>query len=743
MAKPARKGQPQAGGPQKKPAPPPSSGPTPDIAAPYTFVPLNRHVFRPDWCDSVSMDVPFQDGFCGTLAIEIEAVTPLFIGARKTREGTAEKPNLKSRFTTDGTPDGTPAIPGTSLKGAIRSVIEIAAFGKIGTRMDDRKFSIRDLYNPQDYLQYMTDSYRPTARAGWLSVHRGTGDWHLDPCDYSLARQTHLEDYFQARFNGRINLGQKQTARDKYEKQWRGRPLDIRFSPDDWRARDDSWAKGRVLSRAENIGDGATPGTIVFTGQPQERWDKKTNRPRKGAKQVDFIFHSRGNAPVRVPDSVREDFESVHRDPNTRTPNEEWAWWRTRLYRGEDVPVFWLEDAHGGIRAMGLAMMFRLAYAHSTREFAGKGQQAHIKAEFWDLADTMFGRVGEEQKQSLKGRVRFSMATLEAPGDTADEHPVVAPLLGPKAGFYPAYVFQTEVTAEKPPRVPRRYSEQWKQGYPGYTTYMAEGGTVRGWKRYPVASQTRTPKLPEPYNGKVLTEFTPVGRGARFAGTVHVHNLRPQELGALAWALTWGFEDRLCHALGGVKPFGYGAARIRIRAGGTELERNDGGEILAGEAAITELRRCADAFQDEMNGFLQGRGVNTGWRESEQIRELLAAADRDIGDKAAAAGRLAYLPAPTLYQDSKKHRAILPLLIGGADPASSVVSESQSAAPGPAPRGGPGRPAAAKTPAEKPKPRRGTVDGDPVEILGESGAKLQVRFLETGDIEWLNPDELD
>ena len=742
MAKPA--GRPASPPDRSRGAPPagPPAGAPPDIAAPYAFVPINRHIYLPDWAEQVSMDVPFKCGLSGTLAIEIEAVTPLFIGARKTREGTKQEPNQKSRFTVDGTPEGTPAIPGTSLKGAIRAVLEIASFGKIGPRMDDRKFSIRDLYNPQDYLQYMTDDYRPTAKAGWLRIHQGTGDWLLEPCDYSVARQRDLEAYYQSAFSARIDLGRKQTARDKYQKEWKGRPLDLRFDPDDWRQRDD-WAKNRVLSRADNIGHGATPGTVVLTGQPQDRWDKRANRPRKGAKQVDFIFHGRSGAPVTVPESVRDDFESVHRDPNTRTPNDEWGWWRARLIEGGEVPVFWLAADDGtGIRAMGLAMMFRLAYRHSTRAFAAHANSTHSDDTAFDLAETIFGRVGDTPEQSLKGRVRFTLAAQTEPGARGDEREVVAPLLGPKAGFYPAYVTQEEVVAGQPPRVPRRYGEQWTQGYPGYTTYMADGATIRGWKRYPVARAPRPATLPEPYHGQVLTAFTPVGRGARFRGMVHVHNLRPAELGALVWAVTWGFEERLCHALGGAKPFGYGAVRIRLRPEDTELEPNaDSGRTLAGEAAIERLRQCVEAFEDKMDDFLEANRVNARWRDTEQIRELLACADLDLGDKAAAAGRLAYLADPQLYQKAKQRdvRAVLPLLTGRRDAGSREVAEPRPGAAARTARPGAHGPAKPKAP----EPRRATVDGEDVEILGKTGAKLQVRFVATGDIEWLDPDELD
>ena len=32
------------------------------ITAPYNFVPLNKHIYLPDWADQISHDIPFEDG---------------------------------------------------------------------------------------------------------------------------------------------------------------------------------------------------------------------------------------------------------------------------------------------------------------------------------------------------------------------------------------------------------------------------------------------------------------------------------------------------------------------------------------------------------------------------------------------------------------------------------------------------------------------------------------------------------
>ena len=104
--------------------------------APYNFVPLSDFVFCPDWADKVSHDLPLEDGVCGSIDFEIETKTPLLVGGDR-HESTKTKPELVKMFVT---PDGQTsyAIPGSSLRGMIRNVLEIASFGKMNRVNEER-----------------------------------------------------------------------------------------------------------------------------------------------------------------------------------------------------------------------------------------------------------------------------------------------------------------------------------------------------------------------------------------------------------------------------------------------------------------------------------------------------------------------------------------------------------------------------------------------------------------------------
>lgn len=104
------------------------------VHAPYHFVPLSKWVYMPDWAHLVSHDMPFKDGYSGVIDYTLTNGTPLCVGGEKDHNGIL-------RFARDGNNNLT--IPGSSLKGMIRNVLEIASFGKFSA-VDDTRFSYRD-----------------------------------------------------------------------------------------------------------------------------------------------------------------------------------------------------------------------------------------------------------------------------------------------------------------------------------------------------------------------------------------------------------------------------------------------------------------------------------------------------------------------------------------------------------------------------------------------------------------------
>ena len=99
------------------------------IRAPYNFVPHSDKVYFPDWAEEISHDIPFSDGISGFLNLSIEAVTPIFVRNGHTALDANEKNDVYKSFSK--TPDNCYFIPATTIKGCIRSVVEIISMGKM------------------------------------------------------------------------------------------------------------------------------------------------------------------------------------------------------------------------------------------------------------------------------------------------------------------------------------------------------------------------------------------------------------------------------------------------------------------------------------------------------------------------------------------------------------------------------------------------------------------------------------
>ena len=98
------------------------------IKAPFNFVKVSEKVYFPDWEKQISQDVPFSDGESGTIGLKIIAHTPVFV-----RNGhiALDKKDCNNKDNSFSNFDGRYFIPGTSLKGSIRNVLEIISFGKM------------------------------------------------------------------------------------------------------------------------------------------------------------------------------------------------------------------------------------------------------------------------------------------------------------------------------------------------------------------------------------------------------------------------------------------------------------------------------------------------------------------------------------------------------------------------------------------------------------------------------------
>jgi CRISPR-associated protein (TIGR03986 family) len=553
------------------------------LTTPYNFVPLSTKVFFPGWAkDSrqLSHDAPLQNGWCGNLRIRLTAETPLLVAG--TQNG-AERHPLKVM--------GKYAIPGSSVRGMLRNVLEIASFGKFGRAVNDRAMSIRDLSKSSPYLSMVNGK----VEAGWLEIGTGNVDAFatVTLTAWEHEEKSKIDDFWNAtaQKNGNTYALNKLVLNERTGKK------------EAWR--------------------------IVRTGDVAGK-----------KKEFRFLVESQ-EKPIAISRDLFQKFAAAHQhNPLWANKQGEPGDLQKRLMEGKRIPVFFIYDPKNKtrIKAFGLAYMFRVPYHSSLHNAIGSKDSSHHDQRRLDFCEALFGLIhdGEdEHPTSLRSRVGFGLALATQAKPHPDTKGIDVVLNEPKPSFYPAYM-------------------------KGGQTLMSDRPQLAGWKRYPVRTQAAPQNTNVGIKGKtndnIGSKLFPLQKGATFEGDITLHNLHPEELGGLLWALTWGQQANLRHSLGMGRPFGFGSLKIEVLQ--LDLRHNSDASQDKNLSCPKDQAAMTEAIRQLMQPFEQTMETAIGkWASSDQIRELQAMANPALGDRAA--HQLRYMPLEDfrLVKGSKGHTA--------------------------------------------------------------------------------------
>lgn len=582
------------------------------IKAPFNFVPLNEKIFFPDWADQVSHDIPFSDGESGEIELELEALTPVFVRNGHTAEDAKAKNDNYLSFSKDINDNY--FIPGTSVKGMIRNVLEIISFGKMN--LDPSvKYATREWDNPKIFdLKNITEQSKICC--GYLVQQKNKVIIENHGIPYRINHKRLAElfntDIFKNHFskNSGFNLNKPhekldpKSAKFKYhlierENIFEKDLKNIRFSFDNEFVND--FQPNRI--KLDNSGD--IIGDIVFTGQP-DPWtsdDQERRKAEKGkGKFYEFVFDKNSDdkhPEFPIDELMVKQFKFFNKD------SEDWNSWKTKFERGEKVPVFFRHNGNK-VKDFGLAFLYKIPFKYSPKELSNLTQK-NFDPNLPDLPELIFGYTGlkrstkSNDKTSLKGRVQFG--SFKAPSETKALATLKTTLGSPKASYYPLYIEQKEgkggIVPLKRERQGRREIE-----YYDYTTYHSKDAKIAGWKRYPVKNKA-THKPTD--NEDLDSVFQPLPVGTTFNGKIRFHNLKPVEIGALISAISFhGNSEHLFHQIGMGKPQGFGKIKIK------KVELSN----------LKPVNHYLSAFEKKMEEQCDNK-----WLKSEQITELLTMAD--------------------------------------------------------------------------------------------------------------------
>ncbi len=484
------------------------------IKSPYNFVPLSEHVFFPEWAEQISHDVPFSDGESGEIKIQITAKSPIFVRNGSSNENETSFSNSKNSL----------FIPGTSIKGMIRSVFEIITFSKLNKNFIDLWTpTYRDLSSNttgREYLRIMRN-----VKCGWLqhSSDKNTLYEIVDCGDPIRISKEEMSNYFGNKksiehiyYNNALNDDEK-TAKYKYDN-FKG-DINIEFNT----------TKTKNKTIAEIKKKGKYKGTIVFTGQPGPR-----NDAEQTGKRWEFVFKENGNK-IKVTEKVLNNFLKAYYDGDNKNESKDWTFWKKKLEKKKRIPVFFIKK-NNEIMHFGLSMLYKLPYDNGIEFFWNK-KYGHYNNSKKDMTELLFGFT--EKQKSLKGRVQFSHGF--AIGQPRKKKEVIKTLGSPHPSYYPNYLKNDN-------------------SYPGYNNKNSE---LSGWKRYPIHASFVSTENERETN--TTTSFVPVDTESVFQSVIKFHNLKPVEIGALLSALTFhGNSGEYYHSIGMAKSIGFGKIKLDI-----------------------------------------------------------------------------------------------------------------------------------------------------------------------------------
>lgn len=484
-----------------------------NIKSPYNFVPAptEAEVYKPDWANQVSHDIPFSDGESGEIELKITAMSPLFIRNGHKKD---DKTNDFSHYI-DENGEKKYFIPGSSLKGMFRNVLEIMSFSRMSQVDSDKIFALRDMNNNK----FSNNEIRNT-KTGWLT--KKDGRWVIYNCRVDRVNMSSITKQFS------ISNFSELPAKEKYEK-CGIRGFDKMF---DFEYVKEVKMTGKIYNIVNNQSD--LSGCLVMFGAMQN-------------KKYEYVFQK--------PNPKDTPFELYSQDLYDRILDiesdlDQSLWKYLKDLKINSIPVFYKLDSQGKkVIHFGFSKIYKLNNTHYLKElepfksYFQEEKQRQKDDLKYDLAQLIFGHTCDED--ALKGRVVIGHAISKNAVPQANHEERV--LGSPKPSFYPAYLKQPENIDQKNVH---------------YKTYLNNDAELKGFKKYPVHNTIKPNTSTD--NENIASNFTPIQSGATFYSKIRYHNLRKVELGALISAITLHNCQNSFHNIGSAKPYGFGKIEVKI-----------------------------------------------------------------------------------------------------------------------------------------------------------------------------------
>ena len=542
-------------------------------------------------------NLPLEKGLCAEIEVRWAAETPISVGEDQKNTGISDPFQIAGR----------PCLPGSSIRGMLRSASEIIAHARLQQANRHYIFPVRDFTHPL-FMDESDDPLLswPATKAGWLRFdpiseeekeRKGLSDYVIIPTEKYKIKMRDLP----AAFTGKQSPG-------KHHKTWLNMKLAAKYNAAKnivEEGKETLWCfdkshKFKLVDPKEGkvvAGNGDIDGVFVFsmpspttgkvTAQQLDEQDREEEGKRGGSndrnksnyKKYEYVLSSSENAtPHRLKQEIFEKFTRLYSEPNKQgnTPIEPWSELIKVLERRGRVPVFFFGDITKQDRNfdLGLTRLFKRGHANSVDDVLSSSGHKLGKLENFkpDWVEALFGYVYEESdfqgsenagdKEISRGaRIAFEHAMLEKDIRfkklQSGDRPLEGVMMAPRASFAPFYLkgeFKDWSYRDAKVAGRKRYFPRFEQRQTG----IAEQNLREKLRQSTINARNETISK---------MRFLVPDKGAKelvFKGRIKLHNCTEAELGMILWVLTHGgdAEKPYRHMIGRAKNFGAGQVRV-------------------------------------------------------------------------------------------------------------------------------------------------------------------------------------
>jgi CRISPR-associated protein (TIGR03986 family) len=632
--------------------------------APYNFVPLPERVRWVKEDDGPANQIPgdrYHTGcFSGEMEIELEALSDFYIrGMWPLGQFLSQGKSVKDQ-PLPFQAAGKLRLPGSSLRGMIRTLVEIMADCALHP-INDRLMFFRAVGaspNPGDR------SFEPNAKTYKDRVSPGSGI-PTDPA-YPIVRVGYLwEEAGQWKI--------RPAKKGPYGTQWYrvfaapipAKPAEIDFEParpeiDHYRHSRNVYYRFGIVQHHRKTNAGAPPpagwerGFLIQSGKI----------PRK---YLQWIVHEPDSAAPVI--DIPENDVDAYRLDGAAAKNIDYL-----IKPAEPKPCFyihWKDNEKKDHVTFGDTPHFRLPY-RTTPNMVNPARRKKGEKR-WDLAEMIFGRTPDKdaeqkqqnarQRQAARGRVFFEDGTLQSAPPEPVGNEIHLVLGEPKPTTYQHYLVQENT--EKPEDI-----LHWDGDYLGRIDLKP---VLRGFKRYWHRKPATLPSKSAPTN--VTTTIRPGKQGCVFNAIVRFENLKAHELGALLTAIE--LPPNCAHKLGMGKAIGLGSFRVRLKQvllcnrqkRYEDLFNADGTRWNTGLIRPANLKPAQDAFASWVIG--RQSTLAALWTR-ERITELEAILRYERLEEAVWVNATRYLEIERVINGERRNEYKFPEKVRALPPASQV-----------------------------------------------------------------------